>query len=128
MARKHRSLILGLRPHVFKKRREQAKKRNLLQLYSFADGMNRLIQRLYECLEGVDIHLGSQLQTLERDSDGIYHLTCSGGTVLEAESVILAIPAWEASRLLQHLDAASAQELGAIEHASVMTTLLSYRS
>ena len=128
MARKHRSLILGLRPHVFKKRREQTKKRNLLQLYSFADGLNRLVQRLHECLEGVDIHLESRLRMLERDSDGIYHLTCSEGTALDAESVILAVPAWEASRLLQHLDAASAQELGAIEHASVMVTLLSYRS
>jgi oxygen-dependent protoporphyrinogen oxidase len=126
-AQKHRSLILGLRPQVFKKQREQTKKRSVPQLYSFTDGLNRLIQRLHECLEGVDIHLESRLQMLERGPDGTYHLTCSGGTALEAESVILAAPAWEASRLLQHLDAASAQELGAIEHASVMVTHLSYR-
>lgn len=126
-ARTHRSLLLGLRSSSHTGQRGPGQKSNAPQLSSFADGLGRLIQRLYERLEGTDIRLRSRLQSIEKRPDGTYHLNCEGGEGLEAERVLLAIPAWEASRLLTPLDATSAQELGTITHASVMVTHLSYR-
>jgi oxygen-dependent protoporphyrinogen oxidase len=125
-ARKHRSLTLGLRSLSQKTQRGQSKNASSLQLYAFADGLDYLVQRLQAHIEHVDLQLGTRLQRLTRQADGTYHLICSTGEELIADSVILAIPAWEASRLLANLDAISAKELGAIEHASLMVTLLSY--
>jgi oxygen-dependent protoporphyrinogen oxidase len=126
-ARAHRSLLLGLRSSSRAGQRGSGQKSNAPQLSSFVDGLDRLIKRLHECLEGTDIRLGNRLQAITRRPDGTYHLSCEGGGELEAEHVLLAIPAWEAARLLSPLDAASAQELGTITHASVTVTHLAYR-
>jgi len=126
MARKHRSLILGLRSLSQKTQKGQSKNAGPPRLCSFTDGLDHLVQRLQAHIQKVDLQLGTRLQTLKRQADGTYHLICSTGEELIADSVVLAVPAWEASRLLQDLDATSAKELGAMEYASVMVTLLSY--
>lgn len=70
-------------------------------------GLGRLVERLVECLDGVDIRLASPVTSLD---------------ALDADAVVLTIPPPAAAPLVP--DASG--DLGAIPYASVVTVTLSY--
>lgn len=124
--RAHRSLLIGLRSQMYTAQHQRAPKSSAPQLCSLTSGLECLITRLRDCLAQVHIQLENRLQAIARDEQGTYHLVCEEGEI-KAEKVILAIPAWEAYRLLCSLDAQVARELKTTAHASVMVAHLSYR-
>ncbi len=125
-ARTHRTLLLGMRLSARTTRPLHNPRRSAPPLASFLPGLEHLVNRLRDRLEVVDIQPGNRLQAITRDEHGTYHLACEKGTI-EAEQVLLTVPAWEAARLLRPLNAQVARDLRTIAHASVMVAHLAYR-
>ena len=84
-----------------------------------AQGMEAFVTALRGALDGVEVVTGQRVEVLERRAGGGWVVQ---GT--EVDAVILALPAYEAARLLAGVSPGSAALLGAIDYASVaMVTL-----
>ena len=82
-------------------------------------GMEALVVALRRALDGVEVVTGQSVEVLERRAGGGWVVQ---GT--EVDAVILALPAYEAARLMAGVSPGSAALLGAISYASVaMVTL-----
>lgn len=96
---------------------------------SYRGGLSALIARLEERLlsAGVEIHRGSGASSLSRRSNGEYEMVLQNGKRLTADGVICAVPAFEASRLLEaQIDAS--KRLEQIDYVSVANIALAYRT
>ncbi len=78
---------------------------------SLRGGLQCLVERLRERLDGVEIHTGAPVACLDD---------------LGAEAVVVTVPAPAAAALVRPLAPAAAAELEAIEYASVVTITLAY--
>ena len=123
LEREHRSLILGMRADL-----AQAKKQiDAPKLSSFQTGLDELTEAL-ACGLGERLRLGVRLVGVERAS-GNYRLAieekgqCS---TLEADAVVLAIPAHEASQVIQPLAPDLSAVLAAIPYVPVALVHLGY--
>jgi len=87
-------------------------------------GVDALVARLRQ--QGVNLHARTPAQRVERTAQGWRVHTPAGP--LEADAVVLALPAWQAARLLEPLDADLAAALAAIPYASTATVSLAYRA
>ncbi|WP_256104377.1 protoporphyrinogen oxidase [Streptomyces sp. ODS05-4] len=74
---------------------------------------------------GGEIRLDAPVHELTRTESG--WRVRSGAELIEAESVVLAAPAWSASELLARLAPAASAELAAVEYASMALVTLAYR-
>ena len=87
---------------------------------SIRGGLSRLVDRLAATC-GADVRLGATVRKLERTATGWIAVT--GPTVhtenIEADAVVLAVPAKPASRLLGEVDAGAASEVGQLDYANV---------
>ena len=99
-----RSLLLGLR------RRAPTAPEGPVFL-GLRGGLERLVERLRERLEGVEIRSGAPVTSLDE---------------LAADAVVLAVPAFAAADLLRPVCPEAASELDAIPYASVATVALAY--
>ena len=92
---------------------------------SLPGGLGRLPAAV-AAASGADVRLGTTVRALTRTPDG-WRLT-TGSTAqpghLDADAVVLAVPAAPASRLLRDLAPAAAEELGGLEYASVAIVTL----
>jgi protoporphyrinogen/coproporphyrinogen III oxidase len=90
-----------------------------------AGGLGTLVDRLVDVLteRGVELRLGQAVGALTATSDG-YELGFGEGTTEHADAVILAIPAYEASKLLGALSPAAAGELAGVAYSSVALVTL----
>jgi oxygen-dependent protoporphyrinogen oxidase len=95
-------------------------------LLSIAGGLERLVDRLRAALERVEVHTGTQVVSVTRQSDGRYRLLCEHGAALVADGVVLAVPAWAAARILRAMAPELSSLLEALAYASVTTVLLAY--
>lgn len=88
-------------------------------------GMARIIDALLGLMPGVDVRDGRRVIGLEpRTGDHLARASLDDGTVLEADAVVLAVPAHVAGPLLTDLAPLAAATLSAIDHSSVaMVTL-----
>lgn len=116
-AARHRSLMLGLRAAgagpggpVF---------------LGVRGGLQRLVERLAE--EVGDVRTGTAVRSIEAAGAGGYTLACGAGPDVAAGAVVVTVPAFAAAGMLESLSPAAARHLGAIRHASVVTTTLAYR-
>jgi len=94
-------------------------------------GVSRLVRALLLDLadRGVDLRVGTAVRGLERDPDGSWRLLCGSAAaaeVVEADAVLLAVPAGAAGRLTGHL-LPSAAAYAAIPYASVAVVTLVLR-
>lgn len=121
-ARKHRSLILGLRREA----QPPSPGGNGPSLLSLPDGLGGLITRLHDALHDVDVRKGTQVEAITRQLDGSYLLTTKNSPAVVVDEVVLATPAWEAANLLRGTAPGVATELAAIEYASVVVVTLGY--
>lgn len=119
VARRHRSLILGLRAH----RREHPPDPTQPVFHTLPAGLGRLVDRLAAAVEGVDLRLGTRVEAVASDGPGC-RLTLDGQAPLGADAVVLATPAHVSSRLLAGAAPAAAGGLAGIEHASVVLVTL----
>ncbi|MDE2291257.1 MAG: protoporphyrinogen oxidase, partial [Elusimicrobia bacterium] len=87
-------------------------------------GLSGLVSALAERLPEGAVRLGTPAESLERAGAG--WRVRAGGETLEADAVVLALPAHAAAALARPLDAPLAEDLGAIPFVSTATATLSY--
>jgi oxygen-dependent protoporphyrinogen oxidase len=124
-ARASRSLAHGLRA-----RRPPAVSGPVF--HSFAGGMSVLVDRLVAALAGTDVRVGVQATELARTPTG-WRVTlgdhaglAAGAGVVEADAVVVALPASPTAKLLADVAPHAAADLAAIGYASVGIVTLAY--
>jgi oxygen-dependent protoporphyrinogen oxidase len=88
-------------------------------------GLEDLVRGFCAGMSTAEIRTGTAVTGLERRETGA-RLTLAGGETLDADHVVLAVPAFIAAKLLAGDCPAGAVELATIEYASVATIALSY--
>ncbi|WP_027084643.1 protoporphyrinogen oxidase [Cohnella panacarvi] len=123
--RKHRSLILGM----LAAKKDTPKLDGLPEIarrslfLTFKQGLSTLVDKLEQSLPGVRIVTGQGIERLTNDGGG-YVLKLTDGTDLEADGLIMALPSYEAARLLT--DVPGAEALEQVSYASVANIALAY--
>ncbi len=92
---------------------------------SFRAGMGQLTDALSATL-GETLRLGQGVARIERRGGGGFALTLDDGGRLEADGLVLAVPAHAAARMLEPLDPELACELGAVRHTELDAVTLAY--
>jgi oxygen-dependent protoporphyrinogen oxidase len=94
-------------------------------------GLAEIVEKLVAHLstQGVDLRLNAPVSRVTKleYSNTRYSVELADGTTLEADSVILATPAYVSGKLLETTDPELASALGAIPYASTATVTLAYR-
>ncbi len=108
----------------FIKKRKEEKREKRIDLFSFKNGMGTLTRRLAEVL-GERFQPGTTLTALSKKSSpgpGFILTTAQNGTIreVEAESVILAAPAYETAKLVSNLSPFLSSALDSIRYAPVV--------
>jgi len=90
-------------------------------------GMGHLAQRLHDRVaDRGDVRLGQPAQRLERGVAGRLRVVLAEGDAVEADHVVLAVPAYVAAELVRDLVPEVAAGLREIAYASVATVSLAY--
>jgi oxygen-dependent protoporphyrinogen oxidase len=108
----------------FIKKRKEEKREKRIDLFSFKNGMGSLTRRLAEVL-GERFQPGTTLTALSKKSSpgpGFILTIAQNGTIreVEAESVILAAPAYESAKLVSSLSPFLSRALDSIRYAPVV--------
>lgn len=126
---KYRSLILGLIMLQIKAAREGNKDRPQAgpagKLTSFVNGMSEMSDAIAAQL-GDRLLLSTAVESLSRDGN-YYTLHLSGGKQLQAERVILAVPAYAQAGILKQLAPQITQTLADIDYPPLTVCCLGYR-
>lgn len=94
---------------------------------TFEGGTQELIDALADQVKA-DLHLGSRVTAITRDETvSGYRILLDDGSRLEADAVIITVPAQPAATLLRALAPAAADELAQIRSVSTGTITLAYR-
>ena len=96
------------------------------ELVTFDHGMETIVQALTESLPDEAMHTHSDVVNLNREGD-LWRLACGDGQHIDADAVILALPAQRAADLLRGIETGLYDELSAIPHASTAVLNLVYR-
>ncbi len=121
LARRHRSLILAMRAG-----RPAASAPTAPPLLTLASGLQTLVERLHRDLDGVDVRAGVSATRLTTAPSGAYRIELGGGGAIEADAIILAVPAFAAADLVRAESPLAARALDAIGYTSVATVALAY--
>jgi len=95
---------------------------SLPSLGTFRSGMGRLMERLAEELRG-EMRYGVRVENVapnvgvKRDSAASWQVTLADGSAINADHIVLSLPAYETARLLERSAPELASELHAIEYA-----------
>jgi oxygen-dependent protoporphyrinogen oxidase len=126
LPRDHRSLLDAVREAV------PARPSNEPVFATVTSGMGSLPTAVAEAITsaGASIVTGRAVRRLERTADGwrVVHGSTTDEQVIDAEAVVLAVPASPAARLLTHSVPAAAAELAAIETASMAIVTTAWRA
>lgn len=87
------------------------------------DGMGSLIERLTASLENVDLRVSTQVREISEQGRKV-HL--DGGEVLEADHLVMALPASGAAGLLRQAAPEAAEALATIRYVSTALVTLAY--
>jgi protoporphyrinogen/coproporphyrinogen III oxidase len=114
-----RSLVLGLRRGL------AAAADGPPMFLGVSGGMSRVVDRLSTALAGeVDVRTGAGVASIERMAPAGWRLK---GPDVDADAVVLTVPAFAAARLVRSACPAAAAELDGIGYASVAVSTLAYR-
>ncbi len=94
-------------------------------LTSFYDGMGMLINSLKDSLKN-RLRIVSKVVSVEKKGGG-YSVHLADGTVIEAEVLVLAVPAYAASDMLKNLDKPLSTAIGEIPYPSVSVICFGYK-
>lgn len=75
----------------FQANRDKFERQANKKFLSFKNGLSQLINRLEECLDGVEIYKNTETTSVKQ-KDGAYEITFANGETLEADVVVLALP------------------------------------
>jgi oxygen-dependent protoporphyrinogen oxidase len=117
--RRHRSLILGLRAE-----RKKSPPSDAPLFLGLRGGMERLTSTLAAKL---DVSLSAPVDAVVRSEDGRLAVAVRDGEPLEADHVVLAVPASAAAPMLRGAAAKAADALAQTRYASVAVATLAYR-
>lgn len=120
IAREHRSLILGLRAA------KQPAPRAGPLFVTLPGGLERIVTRLSEELGEAELRRGVRARLLKHAPEGRYRLTVSDGEPLLADGVVIAVPAYQAARILSAIGLTAASELQSIGYSSTVVVTLRY--
>src|SRR5437899_2633248 len=95
---------------------------------TFATGMADVVEALVACLVPPPRLRTTQGVTAIAQAARGWRLSFTGASSLDAEAVILAIPAWVAARLLAGLGVSAARALDTVLYAPSITVSLAYRA
>jgi oxygen-dependent protoporphyrinogen oxidase len=125
MERAHRSLILAMRRQAKAAAGKDSGARWSL-FASFRDGMQTLVDALAQRLPEGAVRLGAGVAALERTPSGTWRIGLRAGGSVHARRVVLATPAFVTADLVRSFDAALADHLARIRHASSAIVTLAY--
>lgn len=129
LEKNHGSLIQGM----LKERKLAARKKPVsgngpTSLFlSLRGGLSQMVNQLESSLDDVHILYGQRVTRLERNEQAGFRISLSGHAPLEVDAVILAIPAHDASGLVESFAPQVAAELQKIRYVSTATISLAYR-
>lgn len=95
------------------------------------DGLDGMVEAITARLERARIHLGERVSSMDRgalaapDRDA-YTVSYQPGGAIQADAVILALPAYECARLLAPFDAALGEAFAAVPYSSGLTVSLGF--
>ena len=129
MEREHRSLFRAM----LRKRKEARASRTRSggpagpggRLTSFRDGLEELIGALARAL-GPALRLGARAVSLSAHVPEGYQVHLADGETLAAEAVVLALPSWAASRLVESLDPPMSKAMAEIPSAPILVAHLGF--
>lgn len=121
--KEHGSLIRGMLQAKLKAPPKQA---GLSAFMSFVGGTQSLIEALLPRLKA-EMRLNTRVESVTRDSAGVYTLTLNDGQALTADALIITTPAYVAADLLRELAPQAAQTLESIRYVSTGTISLAYK-
>jgi oxygen-dependent protoporphyrinogen oxidase len=126
MEREHGSLVRGMRA-ARRRRRPDGQPRETSAFLSLQDGVGQLVGALVERLraEGAGLREKAAVRALTRGDSWVVEL--ESGERLRADTVLLAVPAHVAARLVSTLDGDLMRMLASIPHGSSATVFLAYR-
>ncbi len=87
-------------------------------------GLQRFVDTLIEKTQNTDFRLSFRIDSIERSSNGTWLV--HGPELLEADALILAIPAYASAALLSELSPEASSMLSSIRHASTAVVTLAY--
>jgi oxygen-dependent protoporphyrinogen oxidase len=128
MERRRRSVTWAM----YAEQRERARQRETGSgarwslFVTLADGMQELVGEIARRLEG-SLRCQTQAAGLEQMA-GKWRVLLADGSILGADGVIVATPAFQAARLLKFVSREAAAELEQICYASTATVSLAYRA
>jgi oxygen-dependent protoporphyrinogen oxidase len=128
MEREYGSLVLGMRAGA-RGRRSVSRADGTSPFVSLDRGVGALVDALREQLteDGVRLRGGTSVTAIALGRRG-WTLTLGGEERLEADALVLAVPAHVAARLLGAVDEAASRALATVRHASTATVFLAYRT
>ncbi len=118
VAQQSRSLLLGLR--------RLPKTPQGPGFCTVRDGLETLVARIRAGLPDVRWELGCRAMSIDNEASGRYSVALEGGRQLEAEAVVVALPAFAAATVLRQLSPAAASALSSIGYSSVATVAMAY--
>jgi oxygen-dependent protoporphyrinogen oxidase len=89
-------------------------------------GLAEIVDALVEGLDGSDLRLGARVRSVA-DTGFRWRVELERGAPIEADALILAVPAFESASLLASVDPALSSDLAKIPYASTATISLAYR-
>jgi protoporphyrinogen/coproporphyrinogen III oxidase len=122
--RKHGSLVRGM---LAARRAHPPNGKSLPMFMTLKGGMQDLVSTLTGRMDGVRLLAGRSVASLRRVDPGGYRLALDDGSHLDADQVVLAVPAHDAAKLASGLDGELAERLAAIRFVSTATVSLGYR-
>lgn len=99
-------------------------------LFSFRQGLGTLPRALADLL-GKRVFLGHRVEGIYRRAGGSFRVRVQRGgdaSLLTADSVVLALPAYAAARVLEHIEPGATQALSQIAHPPLAVVFLGYRA
>ncbi|HEX2042976.1 MAG TPA: protoporphyrinogen oxidase [Acidimicrobiales bacterium] len=122
-AHRHRSLILGLRSG----RKSAPNEGEGPMFLGVSGGLGRLVERLASALDGTEVRLGTAAGPLAAGTGGRWLVRCEPGPPVEADVVVLTLPAGPAAAALAPVAPSAARQLERIRYASVVVATMGYR-
>lgn len=129
LERAHGSLLRGLRARAAAPAGAPNAEPGASPFLSLPGGLSEMVEALERALVAtgrVTVRRTAPVRAVCAPAYGRGATVVLDGEVLEADAVVLAMPAHAAARLLTPVDAALAAELGGIEHGSTATVTLAY--
>ena len=125
---KHGSLIRGMlaRMKAMRAHVKPGVKSNITMFMTLRHGLIELVSAIVSKLEGVEIKTGAGVKGVLKKEGG-YEVLVDGGHSIEADSVVIAAPAYVASELVKALDKELSEKLLSIPYVSTATVSIGYK-